>query len=47
MKDVGLCKYKNTLGKPGKGVHSYRLFGVALADVINDSYRSCNYFLFF
>jgi len=34
MKDVGLCKYKNTLGKPGKGVHSYRLFGVALADVI-------------
>ena len=29
-----LCKYKNALGVPGKGVHSYRLFGVAIADVI-------------
>jgi len=31
---VDLCKYKNALGEPGKGVHSYRLFGVAIADVI-------------
>ena len=31
---AGLCKYKNALGVPGKGVHSYRLFGVAIADVI-------------
>jgi hypothetical protein len=31
---VDLCKYKNALGVPGKGVHSYRLFGVAIADVI-------------
>lgn len=30
----GLCKYKNALGVPGKGVHSYRVFGVAIADVI-------------
>jgi hypothetical protein len=29
-----LCKYKNILGTPGKGIHSYRLFGVAIADVI-------------
>jgi fatty acid desaturase len=29
-----LCKYKNALGEPGKGVHSYRLFGVAIADVV-------------
>jgi len=29
-----LCKYKNVLGKPRKGIHSYRLFGVAIADVI-------------
>jgi len=29
-----LCKYKNSLGEPNKGVHSYRLFGVAIADVI-------------
>jgi len=31
---MDLCKYKNILGKPGKGIHSYRLFGVAIADVI-------------
>jgi len=31
---MNLCKYKNALGTPGKGIHSYRLFGVALADVI-------------
>ena len=31
---VDLCKYKNALGVPGKGVHSYRLFGVAIVDVI-------------
>ena len=31
---MSLCKYKNMLGEPNKGVHSYRLFGVAIADVI-------------
>lgn len=31
---MNLCKYKNALGTPGKGIHSYRLFGVAIADVI-------------
>ena len=31
---MDLCKYKNALGEPGKGIHSYRLFGVAIADVI-------------
>jgi uncharacterized membrane protein len=31
---MNLCKYKNSLGEPGKGIHSYRLFGVAIADVI-------------
>jgi len=29
-----LCKYKDALGIPGKGIHSYRLFGVAIADVV-------------
>jgi hypothetical protein len=29
-----LCAYKNALGKPGKGIHSYRLFGVAIMDVL-------------
>jgi uncharacterized membrane-anchored protein YitT (DUF2179 family) len=31
---MNLCKYKNALGVPGKSIHSYRLFGVAIADVI-------------
>ena len=29
-----LCKYKNALGIPGQGIHSFRFFGVAIADVI-------------
>ena len=31
---MSLCKYKNALGEPKKGIHSYRLFGVAIVDVI-------------
>ncbi len=31
---MDLCQYKNIFGEPGKGVHSYRLFGVAIVDVI-------------
>ena len=31
---VDLCKYKDALGQPGKGIHSYRFMGVAIADVI-------------
>ena len=31
---MNLCKYKNALGEPKKGIHSYRLFGVAIMDVI-------------
>jgi len=31
---MNLCKYRNALGEPGKGIHSYRLFGVAIADVV-------------
>jgi uncharacterized membrane protein len=31
---MSLCKYKDALGVPGTGVHSFRFFGVAIADVI-------------
>ncbi len=31
---MDLCKYKNALGVPGKGIHSYRIFNIAIADVI-------------
>jgi len=29
-----LCKYKNVLGIPNKGLHQYRIFNIAIADVI-------------
>jgi len=31
---MSLCKYKDALGIPGKGIHSYRIFNIAIADVI-------------
>jgi len=31
---MNLCKYKNALGEPNKGVHSYRFLGVAIFDVV-------------
>ena len=31
---MNLCKYKNSLGIPKKGIHSYRFLGLAIADVI-------------
>ena len=29
-----LCKYKNVLGEVNRGVHSYRLFNIAIVDVL-------------
>jgi hypothetical protein len=29
-----LCHYKDILGKPGKGVHKYRVYNIAIVDVI-------------
>jgi fatty acid desaturase len=29
-----LCSYKNLLGEPKKGVHSYRIFNIAIVDVL-------------
>jgi hypothetical protein len=29
-----LCQYKNLLGVPGEGIHKYRIFNIAIADVI-------------
>jgi hypothetical protein len=31
---MNFCKYKNIFGKEGEGVHSYRLFGLAIVDVL-------------
>ena len=29
---LGLCKYKDAFGKLGTGIHSYRLFNIAIFD---------------
>ncbi len=29
-----LCAYKDILGKVGEGAHSYRLFNIAIVDVV-------------
>jgi hypothetical protein len=31
---MNLCKYKNIFGAPGTGIHSYRIFNLAIADII-------------
>lgn len=31
---MSLCKYKDIFGKPGKGAHAYRIFNIAIVDVI-------------
>ena len=28
------CKYKNLFGRPGEGIHAYRLFDIAIIDVL-------------
>lgn len=28
------CRYKDLLGKPGEGLHTYRFMGVAIVDVL-------------
>ena len=28
------CKYKDALGKPNEGVHKYRIFNIAIVDVV-------------
>ena len=34
INQMSLCKWKNILGESGKGVHSIRLFGFAVVDVV-------------
>lgn len=29
-----LCQYKDILGKPNEGIHKYRIFNIAIVDVI-------------
>lgn len=29
-----LCQYKDLLGKPGTGIHSFRIFDIAIVDLL-------------
>lgn len=29
-----LCSFREILGKPGEGIHSYRIFNLAIMDII-------------
>jgi hypothetical protein len=31
---MDFCKYKDLLGKPGTGFHSFRIYGIAVGDVV-------------
>ena len=31
---IDLCKYKNIFGKPNDDIHSYRLFNIAIIDLL-------------
>ena len=49
-----LCKYKDLLGVPKKGIHKYRIFNIAIFDVLLTIFLSfiiymilpCNNFFF-
>jgi hypothetical protein len=32
--DISICPYKYIFGKPTEGAHSYRIFNIAIIDVI-------------
>ena len=34
MDKLNLCQYKNILGKPNEGVHRFRIFDMAIFDII-------------
>jgi len=42
-----LCKYANALGEPGKGVHSIRVFNIAIVDVLSTIILALLFAIFF
>lgn len=37
---MNLCKYSNIFGEPNKGIHKYRLFNIAIVDVLGTVFIS-------
>ena len=44
---MSLCKYKNLFGEVGKGVHSYRIFNIAVVDTVLTILGAYIIYLFF
>jgi hypothetical protein len=42
-----LCQYKDILGKPGKGIHSYKIFNISIVDVLLTIIGAYIIYLFF
>jgi hypothetical protein len=34
QQSLGLCRYKDIFGRPGEGAHAYRIFDIAVVDVV-------------
>jgi hypothetical protein len=34
QQSLGLCRYKDIFGQPGEGAHAYRIFDIAIVDVV-------------
>lgn len=34
MVPITMCKHKNIFGKPGEGLHKYRMFNIAIVDTL-------------
>ena len=41
-----LCQYRDIFGKVGEGVHSYRVFNVAIVDVLLTIALACVVYMF-
>ena len=35
------CKYKDIFGKPGEGIHSFRIFNISVIDVLLTIFLAC------
>ena len=42
-----LCEYKNLFGKVGEGIHSYRIFNIAIVDTLLTILAAFIIYLFF
>ena len=44
---MNFCKYKDIFGSPNEGIHSYRLFNLAIVDIIMTLIIAYLIFIFF